>query len=213
MTRGDVKRPRGGLADKRRAILAGALVRFARDGYVRAGMDAIAAEAGVSTRTIYNHFRGKAELFAAVIEDSAAGVADAEIALVDRHLGKIVDLPGDLFEFGVARSRPLTGFADHFALVRQINAEVEHIPSEAIEAWQRLGPLRVREAVADRLRQWVDRGLIHTEDPERSALHLMLLVSVQNPSMPWEHPSEEDLAASVTAGVRTFLHGHAPSTA
>lgn len=111
-------RPRGGLTDKRRAILAGALVRFARDGYVRAGMDAIAAEAGVSTRTIYNHFRSEAELFAAVIEDSAAGVADAEIALVDRDLGKIVDLPGDLFEFGVARSRPLTGFADHFALVR-----------------------------------------------------------------------------------------------
>ncbi|MEU7831466.1 TetR family transcriptional regulator [Nonomuraea sp. NPDC049129] len=39
----------------RRAIMAGALTLFARDGYTRAGLDAITVEAGVSNRTIYNH--------------------------------------------------------------------------------------------------------------------------------------------------------------
>jgi len=33
-----------------------------RDGYTRASIDAISAEAGVSTRTIYNHFTDKAML-------------------------------------------------------------------------------------------------------------------------------------------------------
>ncbi|WP_424532941.1 helix-turn-helix domain-containing protein [Sphaerisporangium viridialbum] len=56
-------RPRGGLADKRRAILAGALTVFARDGYTRATTEAISAQAGVSSRTLYNHFQDKARLF------------------------------------------------------------------------------------------------------------------------------------------------------
>jgi len=63
--------------DKRRAILRGALNVFAHDGYTRASIDAVAAEAGVSTRTIYNHFSDKAELFQTVIHESAAQVADA----------------------------------------------------------------------------------------------------------------------------------------
>ena len=56
--------------DKRRAILAGALTVFARDGYTRASIDAIAAQAIVSTRTIYNHFQCKAHLFQTVIQES-----------------------------------------------------------------------------------------------------------------------------------------------
>ena len=47
-------------SDKRRAIIDGALAVFARDGYTRASIDAISAEAGVSTRTVYNHFTDKA---------------------------------------------------------------------------------------------------------------------------------------------------------
>lgn len=210
MPRDDTTRPRGGLADKRRAILHGALVRFARDGYVRASMDGIAAEANVSTRTIYNHFQDKANLFQAVIQDSAAGYAEAQVALVERHLGKIVDLPTDLLEFGIACSRPIAGYADHVALVRQIDAEAEHIPAKAISAWRKAGPLRVQSAVADRVRDWVDRGLIHTADPEISALHLMMLTWVD---YSWRKLPEKELAARVAAGVHTFLHGHVAARA
>src|SRR3954468_20455887 len=119
-------RPRGGLADKRRAILAGALTVFARDGYTRASIDAIAAEAGVSTRTIYNHFQDKAQLFQAVIQESATRVADAQIAILDRCLDRVTDLERDLIEVGRAWATPMADYADHFALVRQITAEVGH---------------------------------------------------------------------------------------
>ena len=49
--------------------------------------------------------------------------------------------------FGKAMCAEL-GNATHFALVRQINAELTHIPADAIEAWQETGPRRVVRALA-----------------------------------------------------------------
>ncbi|MQA10272.1 MAG: TetR family transcriptional regulator [Pseudonocardiaceae bacterium] len=212
VTRSDTakSRPRGGLADKRRAILTGALTVFARDGYTRASIDAIAAEAGVSTRTVYNHFTDKAELFQSVIQESANRAAEAQIAVIDRHFHKITDLEQDLIEFGIAWATPMTAeHAKHFALVRQINADAGHIPKEAIDAWQQAGPQRVRRELADRIRQLADRGLLRGDDPERTAIHLVLLVSDVEPSYSAITPTEEEITEMVTAGVRAFLHGHA----
>src|SRR5918999_1741983 len=160
MTRQDPAkaRPRGGLADKRRAILAGALTVFARDGYTRASIDAISAQAGVSTRTIYNHFQDKAQLFQSVIQESAAKVAAAQAAII---------------------------------------------------AWQETGPLRVRRELAGRLRTLAGRGLLRIDDPERAALHLMMLVSTYNPSYRAAVPSEAEITEMVTTGVRAFLYGYA----
>lgn len=138
----------GGRQDKRQAILGGALAEFARNGYARASIDAIAHGAAVSTRTIYNHFSGKADLFETVIQDSAARVGDAQIAIIERHLTKILDLEADLVAFGRDLASPMTGYQDHFALVRQVNADLEHIPQPAIDAWQRAGPRRVVAALA-----------------------------------------------------------------
>ncbi|HUQ60792.1 TetR/AcrR family transcriptional regulator [Lentzea sp.] len=168
---------------------------FARDGYARAGIDAIAKEAGVSTRTLYNHFADKADLFRTVIQTSAGEAARDQIAIVERHFHKITDLEQDLVAFGRAMSAQ-QGHAEHFALVRQINAELGHIPPEAIEAWQETGPRKVRRAIADEL------GF---EDPERAAVHLMLLTMTGDPSIRGTRPDDEDVAA----GVRVFLHGHA----
>lgn len=209
------ERPRGGLADKRRAILAGGLTVFARDGYTRASIDAIAAAAAVSTRTIYNHFTDKADLFQAVIQDSARRVADAEIAIIDRYLHKVTDLEADLIEFGLAWASPMTAehtehteHAAHLALVRQVNAEAGHIPAEAIEAWQRTGPLRVRGALAARLGPLAERGLLRIADPDRATVHLLLLISVYEPSYRALVPNRAQLTEMVTAGVRAFLRGY-----
>ncbi|WP_119728297.1 TetR/AcrR family transcriptional regulator [Thermomonospora amylolytica] len=203
---------RGGpRADKRRAILEGALTVFARDGYTRASIDAISAEAGVSTRTIYNHFTDKARLFETVIQESAARIAAQHIAVIERHLDKIVDLEADLVEFGRAWASSTTAEeAAHFALVQQVNAEAGHIPPSALEAWQRTGPLRVRAELAERLRRMADRGLLRVTDPDRSALHLMLLIGIDNPSLRFVPLTEREIEEMVTAGVRTFLYGHAP---
>jgi AcrR family transcriptional regulator len=205
-------RARTGLRpDKRQAILAGALTVFAREGYTRASIDAIAAQARVSTRTIYNHFADKAALFHTLIQESATQVAQAQIAIIDRYLRKVTDVEADLVEFGVAWARPLPGHAEHFALVRQINAELGHIPPAAIQAWQQAGPLRVHRELARHMRQLRDNGLLRFDDPERAGLHLLLLVGPTNRSMPSVNQSEEEISQTVTAGVRAFLHGHLPA--
>ncbi len=52
---------------KRDAVVEAATRAFLTHGYEASSMDAIAADAGVSKRTVYNHFPGKRELFRAVV--------------------------------------------------------------------------------------------------------------------------------------------------
>ena len=54
---------------KHAAILDGAIDVFIETGYELASMDKIAQTAGVSKRTVYNHFGSKEQLFQAVVED------------------------------------------------------------------------------------------------------------------------------------------------
>jgi len=52
---------------KRAAILEAAVAEFRQAGYEATSMDRIAATAGVSKRTVYNHFPSKEELFAQIL--------------------------------------------------------------------------------------------------------------------------------------------------
>lgn len=204
-------RPRRGWGDKRDAILAGGLRVFGRDGYTRGSIDAIATEAVVSTRTIYNHFGDKETLFRNVIEHSSTRVADAQIEVIAQHFDNIDELETDLIAFGLAWATPTPEFAEHFALVRQINAEVAHIPAETLASWQSAGPLRVRQALAVRMRHLAERGLITAPDPGLAASHLVLLAAAEVSSRAQTDAKQPDIVEVtrlVTAGVHTFLYGH-----
>lgn len=181
---------------------------FARDGYARGSIDLIAAEAQVSSRTIYNHFQDKAGLFRAVIQDSAERVAAAQLEIVDRYLRKVTDLEADLVEFGIAWRTPMPDYAEHSALVRQVNAEAGHIPQGAIDAWQQAGPLAVRRALADRLAALAGEGHLQVDDPMRAALHFSLLISGANPSYLGARLTPEEVTEAVTSGVHAFLSGY-----
>ena len=64
------------LSPKQQAIVLAAAELFLHQGYGAVSMDAIAAKAEVSKRTVYSHFPGKDALFAAVMMghcDSVAG--------------------------------------------------------------------------------------------------------------------------------------------
>lgn len=54
---------------KRNAILEGAVKVFTKNGFEASSMDRIAEVAGVSKRTVYNHFPSKELLFQAIVED------------------------------------------------------------------------------------------------------------------------------------------------
>lgn len=198
--------------DKRRALLDGALVVFAEDGYTRGSIGTIARTAGVSTRTIYNQFGDKASLFEAVIVDSAERIAEAQIVTVQRYLGKIVDIEDDLIEFGRVWATPAPEHAPHFALVRQIHADAQHIPEATLRAWQEAGPLRVRKEIAKNLRRISDTGVLAIDDDDLAAVHLVQLVTgdattrTYHGALPLPTAEVHRLA---DAGVRAFLHGYA----
>jgi TetR/AcrR family transcriptional regulator, mexJK operon transcriptional repressor len=57
---------------KRQRILDSAKALFLKQGYLGSSMNQIAAEAGVSKLTVYSHFRDKATLFTAAIEETCS---------------------------------------------------------------------------------------------------------------------------------------------
>ena len=59
---------------KREAIIQAAIAEFRANGFDITSMDKIAATAGVSKRTVYNHFPSKEELFAEILNQLWARV-------------------------------------------------------------------------------------------------------------------------------------------
>lgn len=60
---------------KREAIIQAAIAEFRANGFEITSMDKIAATAGVSKRTVYNHFPSKEELFAEILNQLWARIS------------------------------------------------------------------------------------------------------------------------------------------
>lgn len=209
----DAQSRRGPSPRKRQAMLDASLTVFAELGYVRASIETIAAQANVSTRTIYNHFDNKAALFQATIEQSAARVAAAQIEIVDRYLGAVAvdtqDIEALLVEFATAWTRPLPHYAEHHALVEQVHAEVGRIPRSALDAWRQAGPLQVRRALSRAFAVLTENGALRARDPDVAALHFTRLVTIDDPLRPGRRITRRQAASIIANGVQTFLYGYA----
>ncbi|MFF1408744.1 TetR/AcrR family transcriptional regulator [Streptomyces sp. NPDC058289] len=170
--------------EKQIAIASASCGVFGREGYARASVDALAAAAGVSTRTLYNHFPGgKAMLFATVVTWTSGQVRDAQIAQIEAVLNperppRPEDLERDLVAYAHRVIGLMTDYADHFALVRHIHAEADHVPPEVLEAWANAGPGPVSRALADAMAGLDAAGLIDVRgDAMLAGAHFMALTS------------------------------------
>ncbi len=200
---------------KRRSILDGALLVFGRVGYLGASIDMIAAEADVSTRTIYNHFENKEQLFATVLLESSTRVAVTREALIERHLGEVTDLESALIALAKEWVRPNPDFDDHFRVVRRLRAESDRFPRELVESWQEAGPFRARRALAARMARLAERGLLGVRDPELAAQQFMALITDTTVSRAEFSATalESEIDRIARAGVYTFLYGYLPRKA
>jgi len=204
---------REGAPSKRAAIERAALTLFLRDGYARTSVDAVAREAGVSKRTVYDYYGDKQTLFLEVIARTQAGYEDQFRELVDRTLpGDTPDLAAALFEFGRAFSSGVAQTQDRNAMVRLIVAEAAHFP-DLLERWQGVGGQQ--QMLADRLAQFAERGLLDVPDPLEAAAYLGILVTAQaqGRTLYGTLPiSDEELAGLVASGVGVFLRAFRPSS-
>jgi TetR/AcrR family transcriptional regulator, regulator of autoinduction and epiphytic fitness len=113
---------------KRTAIVVAATAAFLAQGYETASMDAIAADACVSKRTVYNHFPSKRDLFRAVTQRLYAGLLEADTLLA----------PGDEAP-ETALPRLACAILKHLrqpevrGLLRLVIAEQQRIPELAAE--------------------------------------------------------------------------------
>lgn len=203
---------RGLLAEKRWAIVGAAQEVFLREGFSRASVDAIAEAAGVSKRTVYNHFVGKEQLFLSVIEDTIAPIITRFTQLADQHLGTVTDLEGDLTAFARDWVRLTVLFPGHAALLRLVIAEATHFPQLA-EAWRSAGPDPTHRALTAHLSRIAGQGLLSIPDPADAARHLTALVThpPQSQSFFGTLPlSDADSDRLVSSAVRAFLQIYRP---
>jgi AcrR family transcriptional regulator len=189
-------------------MIAAATRVFLRDGYGAASIDKVAHEAGVSTRTIYERFKNKADLLASVIT-----------RLVERDM---VTLFGEELDRLSTRDALLTigetvtGRAcapEAAALFRIVAAEAQRFPDLA--AKMRAGTkARVNNAVATYFRGQVLRGKLVLADPDGAASLFMQMVCAElHECLLFGSPEEMsklNFVAHLQQVVDIFLNGAAP---
>lgn len=156
--------------EKRSAILEAARRLFTTHGYDGASMDQIAAEAGVSKLTVYNHYGDKEALFAEAVKSFCEQQLPASLFEVR------ADVPIRERLLGIARaffgmiSSP-EAVAGQRILCSPRMAE-SHLPRLFWEA----GPQRVQDAFAAMLQRRIERGELEIDDVPRAAAQFFTLL-------------------------------------
>lgn len=208
-----VGRPRRGTeAARADRLLTAATQVFLRDGYGAASIDRVATQAGVSTRTIYERYKNKADLLAAVVtrlvdRDMESGLASAELDRLEPAqalltIGQII----------MARiSDPET-----VALFRLLAKDAQRYPDMAAKM-RVSAKARVDDAVANYFRRQVKVGTMHLNDPDRAAVLFLQMVCAEIHECQLfgtaAHLAEIDQAAHLSYVIELFMHGALPRTA
>jgi len=191
------------LSPKRAAIIAAATALFTHSGYGDVSMDAIAAKAGVSKRTVYSHFPGKDVLFAAVMTRHCSEVSGGDVWTLDPEVE-----PRQMLTDRGRRFLRLITSPEAVALFRTVTAEAERFP-ELGRAFFETGPKCWVGSFEDYLKAQDEKGRLRIPNPEMAAkflfsllkdpLHLRCMLGVQS------QVSEAEIAAHVDNVVDAFL--------
>jgi len=148
---------------KREAIIDAAAASFFDIGYEATSIERVAADAGVSKVTVYNHFGGKPALLSAAVESQCEQIRSS-LSLDGLAAGTIRERLAALGETFVAfLSRP-----EMIAFERRIAAETERDP--AIGAcFLDAGPRRMHALLAALMQRAAELGELDIDDPMLAA--------------------------------------------
>ncbi|WP_285405898.1 TetR/AcrR family transcriptional regulator [Pseudomonas sp. FR229a] len=147
---------------KREAIIQAAITEFRAHGFEITSMDKIAATAGVSKRTVYNHFPSKEELFAEILNQLWARIIAEPSVRYNREQPLSEQLRQMLRE-----KVQMMADENFLTLARVAIAATIHSPERAQNMIERMGEREegltvwIREAQAD--------GRLKPVDPEFAA--------------------------------------------
>jgi len=193
-------------AAKRAAIIEGAMACFLRTGYAGTSVDEIAATAGVSKQTVYQHFGGKERLFTEIAMET---IDDVGRPFFERLAA--LDPGDDPKAFLCALARALATIANERRLIdlrRLVIAEALRFPQLA-RAFAERAPGRTIEALAETFARLDRDGVLRIPDPYVAGEQfnwLVLAVPVNRAMFdPGLRFTEAELERHADEAVRVFL--------
>ncbi|EJM74030.1 MULTISPECIES: TetR/AcrR family transcriptional regulator [Pseudomonas] len=147
---------------KREAIIQAAIAEFRANGFDITSMDKIAATAGVSKRTVYNHFPSKEELFAEILNQLWARVT------AEQETAYRPDLPlREQMRRMLMAKLQMLGDDNFLDLARVAIAATIHSPERAQNMVERMG--KREEGLTVWIRAAQADGRLKPVDPEFAA--------------------------------------------
>ena len=148
-------------AKRRAEILAAATSLFFEKGYGRTSIDDVINLIGGSKRTLYHHFKGKEELFAAIVENVSSRV------LTGLEWEEMGDFRANLQAMGT-RYLEAMFMPETLALYRAVVSEASFFP-ELAETFFENGPMRVKRSLVQFFEAHNRQGKIVVREPETAA--------------------------------------------
>ncbi len=183
---------------------------FLERGYAGTTMDDIARAAGLSKRTLYNHYADKDALFTEIVTDVIASAERFARGLAT-DLANLTaeDVPAVLHDLAtrlaLAILRP-----EVIALRRLLISEADSFPALA-EAYFHRAPGRVLNALSSGFAYLHGAGLLRAPEPRRAAEQFAYLVvggPLDRAMLLGTIPGADEVTACATEGVETFLARH-----
>ncbi|BBP72398.1 TetR family transcriptional regulator [Pseudomonas sp. Seg1] len=147
---------------KREAIIQAAIAEFRANGFEITSMDKIAATAGVSKRTVYNHFPSKEELFAEILNQLWTRISAEQSVTYDPEQ----PLRDQLRQMLLAKVQMMAD-ENFLTLARVAIAATIHSPKRAQNMVERMGERE--EALTVWIRAAQADGRLKPVDPQFAA--------------------------------------------
>jgi AcrR family transcriptional regulator len=167
-------------AQRRGQILEAATRAFARGGFANTGLDAIAAEAGVTPVILYRHFASKADLYREVIESGhtrlreATGANDFDDASLPALIRAAAADP-DAFRLLYRHAAREAQFRDVIDTLIEGSAEItgRYLADIADDRWRNWAARLLPTMTIDAVIAWLDAG---QPDPDQAAVRIRSIV-------------------------------------
>ncbi|OEV02267.1 TetR family transcriptional regulator [Streptomyces qinglanensis] len=200
---------REGSAQKRAAILSAARELFLADGFDRSSVDAVAARARVSKRTVYDYFGDKQTLLHAVVDTVGQALITTVRSTLDDTLTDrtgTADLEDALVAFSMQIATEMLDSAEYATLLRLVRTESGHLPHRGYNPMADAPD----EAIGERFAALADAGLLDVPDPRLAAdQFLALTFGVALDRLGSANAAEDTrVRPLVVEGVRTFLRAY-----
>lgn len=167
-------------AQRREQILGAATRAFARAGFANTGLDAIAAEAGVTPVILYRHFASKADLYREVIESGhrrlrdATGGHDFDDASIPALIRAAAADP-EAFRLLYRHAAREPEFRDMIDTRIESSTEItrRHLAGIADDRWRSWAARLLPSMTIDAVIAWLDAG---QPDPDEAAIRIRSVV-------------------------------------